>query len=392
MIKRSPGTFGARHWSYYGRLFLRHFNELDHEFQIRLNKAYEPANQYTNIFTSPFLAIISKNIAFVAGSFFAVLTCLSIYDQDVFRAEHMLTTIASLGLLIRICYAFIPDENLIWCPEQLLRQVLVHIHYIPDEWKTKAHTNEVFQEFQQLFEYKAVFVIQELVSALVTPFLLCFSIRYKALDIVDFFRNFTVEVVGVGDVCSFAQMDVRKHGNPEWMSHGLTAASQYEQAENGKTELSLLQFSIKNPQWKPPQSQIQFMSTIKENAAKDSYPSLQTSLSGRNNESMQTSRIQSTGLPSLAPVASLPHVSQSFMSTSHGSVDHTGVQERLRLEEEMNSSMLYMHQLHDRGDNSESSQQATAASVVIQTTNQSSFGEGSTSEENQPSSPQDHQV
>ena len=52
-------------------------------------------------------------------------------------------------------------------------------------------------------------------SALVTPFILCFSIRYKALDIVDFFRNFTVEVVGVGDVCSFAQMDVRKHGNPE---------------------------------------------------------------------------------------------------------------------------------------------------------------------------------
>ena len=60
-----------------------------------------------------------------------------------------------------------------------------------------------------------VFVLQELVSALVTPFLLCFSIRYKAIDIVDFFRNFTVEVVGVGDVCSFAQMDVRRHGNPE---------------------------------------------------------------------------------------------------------------------------------------------------------------------------------
>lgn len=23
-------------------------------------------------------------------------------------------------------------------------------------------------------------------------------------------------MVGVGDVCSFAQMDVRKHGNPDW--------------------------------------------------------------------------------------------------------------------------------------------------------------------------------
>jgi len=58
-------------------------------------------------------------------------------------------------------------------------------------------------------------VVQELFSPIVTPFLLCFNLRYKSLDIVDFFRNFTVDVVGVGDVCSFAQMDVKRHGNPE---------------------------------------------------------------------------------------------------------------------------------------------------------------------------------
>ncbi len=58
-------------------------------------------------------------------------------------------------------------------------------------------------------------MIQELFSPIVTPFLLCFNLRYKSLDIVDFFRNFTVDVVGVGDVCSFAQMDVKRHGNPE---------------------------------------------------------------------------------------------------------------------------------------------------------------------------------
>ena len=42
-----------------------------------------------------------------------------------------------------------------------------------------------------------------------------FHIRHKALEIVDFYRNFTVEVTGVGDVCSFAQMDIRRHGNPQ---------------------------------------------------------------------------------------------------------------------------------------------------------------------------------
>lgn len=57
--------------------------------------------------------------------------------------------------------------------------------------------------------------MEELLSPLVTPFILIFCIRPRSLAIVDFFRRFTVEVVGVGDVCSFAQMDVRKHGNKE---------------------------------------------------------------------------------------------------------------------------------------------------------------------------------
>lgn len=60
-----------------------------------------------------------------------------------------------------------------------------------------------------------VYLLEELVSPITTPLILCFSIRYKALDIVDFFRNFTIDVTGVGDVCSFAQMDVRRHGNPQ---------------------------------------------------------------------------------------------------------------------------------------------------------------------------------
>ena len=34
-IRNSPNAFGARVWSQYGRLYLRHFNELDHEFTAR---------------------------------------------------------------------------------------------------------------------------------------------------------------------------------------------------------------------------------------------------------------------------------------------------------------------------------------------------------------------
>ena len=52
-------------------------------------------------------------------------------------------------------------------------------------------------------------------SPITTPFLLLFWLKQRSLEIVDFFRNFTIDVVGVGDVCSFSQMDTQKHGNPK---------------------------------------------------------------------------------------------------------------------------------------------------------------------------------
>ena len=81
-------------------------------------------------------------------------------------------------------------------------------------------------------------MIQELFSPIVTPFLLCFNLRYKSLDIVDFFRNFTVDVVGVGDVCSFAQMDVKRHGNPE-VSYRLEIDKRFLNVERGDSFLLL---------------------------------------------------------------------------------------------------------------------------------------------------------
>lgn len=40
LIKREPGTLGTRCWSNFGQLYMRHFNELDHELVSRLNRAY----------------------------------------------------------------------------------------------------------------------------------------------------------------------------------------------------------------------------------------------------------------------------------------------------------------------------------------------------------------
>lgn len=52
--------------------------------------------------------------------------------------------------------SFIPDKNMVFCPEQLLRVILAHIHYMPDHWQGNAHRYETRDQFSQLFQYKAV--------------------------------------------------------------------------------------------------------------------------------------------------------------------------------------------------------------------------------------------
>lgn len=185
----------------------------------------------------------------------------------------------------------IPDENLIFCPEQLMTAVLAHTHYLPITWKGQAHTSHVREHFGQFFQLRAFYLLSELVSPITTPFILLFYIRPRAIDFVDFFRNFTVSVVGVGDVCSFAQMDVRKHGNPDWQpTHStvgdltetvntpLCETNQYTQGEQGKTELSLVHFALTNPDWKMPEDAKTFVNGLKKHAQQDFERTRQTGM------------------------------------------------------------------------------------------------------------------
>ncbi|PAA94607.1 hypothetical protein BOX15_Mlig027348g1 [Macrostomum lignano] len=276
LVKREPSLLGSRRWSEYGRVYLRHFNELDHELEARLVRAYEPAARYMNCFTSRVLTVLAKNVMFFAGALLVVLIVLSVIDEDVLHVEHVLTGMTVLGIVVTICRASIPDENQVWCPELLLKKTLCHIHYLPDswQWRGREHKTVTRNNFSVLFQYKVTFLLEEMLSPIVTPLMLLFVFPDRCGQLIDFFRNFTIDIQGVGDVCSFAQLDVRAHGNPEWsadadapmptMSGSAAAATSTSsvphddqpaelapKAADGKTELSLLHFHLTNPGWQP---------------------------------------------------------------------------------------------------------------------------------------------
>ena len=72
---------------------------------------------------SPLATVIAKNVAFICGSVLAVTIILTVWDEDVLNVEHLLTVMTVLGAAVAGARVFIPDENLVFCPEKTLTQV-----------------------------------------------------------------------------------------------------------------------------------------------------------------------------------------------------------------------------------------------------------------------------
>ena len=193
-LKRDPSqVVGSRSWSLYARWYCRHFNELDHLLDDRLNRGYKSATKYMNSFTSPASEIVAKHMTFVAGSVLAVLILLTIYDEDVITVEHLITVMTGLGAIIAISRAFISaDVPLKYTQADLYTQILEHVHYVPHGYAPYSAQAQV--AMSKIFQYKITSILEELLSPLVTPYILARHVRPRSLELIDFFRNFTVDV------------------------------------------------------------------------------------------------------------------------------------------------------------------------------------------------------
>ena len=280
----------------------------DHQLDDRLNRGYKSATKYMNSFTSPFLEIIAKHIAFVASSILAVLIFLTLYDEDVITVEHVITIITAMGAVIAISRAFIADV----IPQkhsqtELYTQILEHVHYIPTGYPAYSVNARSF--VATLFPYRITTLMESLISPIATPIILAFCLPSRSEQIIDFFRICTKEVPGTGDVCNFAMFNIRDQGNEVWKPAGCSSGrsesgdsagtNQQEQernvikmktedtalekgvrdvcippnlvcTEDGKLELSLIHFKLTNPKWHPSEAaQDQFIDFVTKESIRE---------------------------------------------------------------------------------------------------------------------------
>ncbi|XP_069853177.1 autophagy-related protein 9B isoform X1 [Dipodomys merriami] len=380
LLRREPGALGARRWSRLARLQLRHFNELPHELRARLARAYRPAAAFLRAAepAAPLRALLARQLVFFAGALFAALLVLTVYDEDVLAVEHVLTAMTALGVVATVARSFIPEEQGQGRPPQLLLQAaLAHMHYLPEqpEQPGAGGRASAYRQMAQLLQYRAVSLLEELLSPLLTPLFLLFWFHPRALEIIDFFHHFTVDVAGVGDICSFALMDVKRHGHPQWLSEGQTEASLSQRAEDGKTELSLMRFSLAHPQWRPPGHSSKFLGQIRGRVQQDAAawgatsarspptPGVLSNCTSPLPEAFLANLLvnpllpprdlsPTTPCPAAATASLLASLSRMGQDSSCVSPGGTGSQKLAQLPElasaEMSLHAIYLHQLHQQ--------------------------------------------
>ncbi|KAL4996052.1 autophagy protein Apg9-domain-containing protein [Aspergillus recurvatus] len=218
-FKTSPSQLSSRQYTPLAEWKFREFNELWHLFEKRINLSYPYATRYVDQFPKDKTVQVAGFVAFVSGALASVLALASILDPELFlgfEVTHDRTTLFYLGLFGSV-WAFaqgmVPDETLVFDPEYALLEVIQFTHYFPSHWKGKLHSDDVRKEFAVSYQMKIVIFMEEILSMIFTPFILWFSLPKCSERVIDFFREFTVHVDGMGYLCSFAVFDFKKGTN-----------------------------------------------------------------------------------------------------------------------------------------------------------------------------------
>jgi autophagy-related protein 9 len=177
--------------------------------------SYPFATRYLDQFPKRGTERAARTAAFISGALAAVLTVASLMDPEIFRLEitpdgTVMFWIGILGAVWAFARGRVAEEESVFDPEYAMRNVMEYTHYFPNHWEGRLHSFDVMQEFSELYKLKPVIFLEELFGIITTPLLLLFTLPGCSDLIVDFFREFTVHVDGVGYVCSFAVFNFKK--------------------------------------------------------------------------------------------------------------------------------------------------------------------------------------
>lgn len=244
-MRSSPGALLSRQWTRYAQWKLRHYNELKHYFHNRLKKSCEPASKYLEQFPSYLGGIILNFLIFIMGTFIVIVVGVSLVEADILNIKFLDRTLWWwIGLISMIVYftrPLIMDKSFIPEPKKYHEDMRGHLKLTGNTWKD-AVDPQVRHELKSYYRYELRIFLGELLSVLYVPLYVLFTLPKHADKIVQFFQETTVQVEGLGYLCSYAAFTAIPSIQHESMFRSTVDGQE-------KMEASIMTFKHTYPMW-----------------------------------------------------------------------------------------------------------------------------------------------
>jgi autophagy-related protein 9 len=174
--------------------------------------AYPAANLYLQQFPKAKMEMLFSFVAFVTGAFCTVLIFITLIDSELFLNFEITPGRTALFYMTLLSGIYLgargssPQEDQVADPAYYIDTVIYHTRYEPASWHDRLHTDVVRAEFSRLYQPKILLYAEEMLSILITPFILMFRLP-------NFFREFSIVVDGLGVVCSYSMFPFKKGEN-----------------------------------------------------------------------------------------------------------------------------------------------------------------------------------
>jgi autophagy-related protein 9 len=303
--KAKKQYLGPKEWSLAAKWTFREFNELPHFFERRLEPSYDATEKYLELFRqNEIMTTIGRIFVFIGGAFASVLFAFAaVNDAILLHIKignfNLLWFVGVATMFYSIGKSMLPDPEAharsVWNLNEELERTLnvmaTHTHYYPDTWKGKGYDMRIMSQIKRMFTNKTSLFVHELISLLLAPLVLCFSLPRCAEHLCEFVMTVKADVPGAGDICGYATFDFDTFGDHSFEGktmgevRGAIASSLAElqnveattrlhpkpRAYHGKMEKSFFSFKSCHPSWistKSGQTLIDRVELFKQNEMK----------------------------------------------------------------------------------------------------------------------------
>jgi len=248
--KNTKSPLHTSQWTPMAKWQFREYNELDHVFEKRIGLSIPKGMSYLRQFHNPCLVVFARCISFVAGGIVGIIfISLFVVNDPLLTIElgnySVLQILTVSGVILGASRSFVPspasqEHDVMKDPNQVLEEVAVHTHYMPLTWRNRGHTPQVYDEFCSKFKHPIVCFLEDVASALMTPYVLWFYIAPRTSSIIRTVCDKIESHPSLGDVCGPATFAKRGVGSymKERQDYGIALMEQGNSNGMKKTMVS----------------------------------------------------------------------------------------------------------------------------------------------------------